>query len=236
MSEDPTNATSQVDPQAAKADSSGDENLVDRTQQLIDEVNQLLGKSTSATKNTTSEPAVTSPSATPEAVETPEAVSTPEAVEPPAQPEAVEEADTSGSTSESLKNFLSTLGKDKSDESEQEATTPETSQSLDTSDDESETADVVADAETVETVAESVETVEAVESQADAAEPTDEEESDAEEESSGFDFEALKNAFLEPEAETQTEEAVSYTHLRAHETREDLVCRLLLEKMFRCVD
>ena len=24
--------------------------------------------------------------------------------------------------------------------------------------------------------------------------------------------------------------AVSYTHLRAHETREDLVCRLLLEK------
>ena len=25
-------------------------------------------------------------------------------------------------------------------------------------------------------------------------------------------------------------EAVSYTHLRAHETREDLVCRLLLEK------
>ena len=27
-----------------------------------------------------------------------------------------------------------------------------------------------------------------------------------------------------------TIEAVSYTHLRAHETREDLVCRLLLEK------
>ncbi len=26
------------------------------------------------------------------------------------------------------------------------------------------------------------------------------------------------------------EEPVSYTHLRAHETREDLVCRLLLEK------
>ena len=26
------------------------------------------------------------------------------------------------------------------------------------------------------------------------------------------------------------EEAVSYTHLRAHETRHDLVCRLLLEK------
>ena len=28
----------------------------------------------------------------------------------------------------------------------------------------------------------------------------------------------------------QEGEAVSYTHLRAHETREDLVCRLLLEK------
>ena len=27
-----------------------------------------------------------------------------------------------------------------------------------------------------------------------------------------------------------TEKPVSYTHLRAHETREDLVCRLLLEK------
>src|SRR5450756_792058 len=27
-----------------------------------------------------------------------------------------------------------------------------------------------------------------------------------------------------------TEAAVSYTHLRAHETRHDLVCRLLLEK------
>ena len=28
------------------------------------------------------------------------------------------------------------------------------------------------------------------------------------------------------------ENAVSYTHLRAHETRHDLVCRLLLEKNF----
>ena len=28
----------------------------------------------------------------------------------------------------------------------------------------------------------------------------------------------------------QCAEAVSYTHLRAHETRHDLVCRLLLEK------
>ena len=27
-------------------------------------------------------------------------------------------------------------------------------------------------------------------------------------------------------------EAVSYTHLRAHETEADLVCRLLLEKIF----
>ena len=27
-----------------------------------------------------------------------------------------------------------------------------------------------------------------------------------------------------------TSMSVSYTHLRAHETREDLVCRLLLEK------
>ena len=30
--------------------------------------------------------------------------------------------------------------------------------------------------------------------------------------------------------EIQEFKAVSYTHLRAHETREDLVCRLLLEK------
>src|SRR5450756_2648768 len=29
---------------------------------------------------------------------------------------------------------------------------------------------------------------------------------------------------------TRGEEPVSYTHLRAHETRHDLVCRLLLEK------
>ena len=28
----------------------------------------------------------------------------------------------------------------------------------------------------------------------------------------------------------QTNKSVSYTHLRAHETRHDLVCRLLLEK------
>ena len=29
---------------------------------------------------------------------------------------------------------------------------------------------------------------------------------------------------------SKTQKAVSYTHLRAHETRHDLVCRLLLEK------
>ena len=38
-----------------------------------------------------------------------------------------------------------------------------------------------------------------------------------------FDFEGKKKALV-------TGKAVSYTHLRAHETREDLVCRLLLEK------
>ena len=32
------------------------------------------------------------------------------------------------------------------------------------------------------------------------------------------------------DAEINKPTAVSYTHLRAHETREDLVCRLLLEK------
>src|SRR5450756_790570 len=33
-----------------------------------------------------------------------------------------------------------------------------------------------------------------------------------------------------PGGEEAVAEAVSYTHLRAHETRHDLVCRLLLEK------
>ena len=32
------------------------------------------------------------------------------------------------------------------------------------------------------------------------------------------------------EIDTVVSTAVSYTHLRAHETRHDLVCRLLLEK------
>ena len=35
--------------------------------------------------------------------------------------------------------------------------------------------------------------------------------------------------FFDPKVET-TDRAVSYTHLRAHETPEHLVCRLLLEK------
>src|SRR5450756_1220948 len=33
-----------------------------------------------------------------------------------------------------------------------------------------------------------------------------------------------------PLADAGTKASVSYTHLRAHETRHDLVCRLLLEK------
>src|SRR5665648_1155009 len=36
----------------------------------------------------------------------------------------------------------------------------------------------------------------------------------------------LNSTFITP----MDREAVSYTHLRAHETRHDLVCRLLLEK------
>ena len=39
-----------------------------------------------------------------------------------------------------------------------------------------------------------------------------------------------KSSSKEDGKEGEEEEAVSYTHLRAHETREDLVCRLLLEK------
>ena len=42
-------------------------------------------------------------------------------------------------------------------------------------------------------------------------------------------IERIKQAIMaDPQNATYT--AVSYTHLRAHETREDLVCRLLLEK------
>ena len=42
-------------------------------------------------------------------------------------------------------------------------------------------------------------------------------------------------SFLRPETLKKARrdfEAVSYTHLRAHETEADLVCRLLLEKIF----
>ena len=35
---------------------------------------------------------------------------------------------------------------------------------------------------------------------------------------------------IERNGSSKLSKAVSYTHLRAHETREDLVCRLLLEK------
>src|SRR5450756_900532 len=41
---------------------------------------------------------------------------------------------------------------------------------------------------------------------------------------------ACKRGLLKAMAEGAEKEAVSYTHLRAHETRHDLVCRLLLEK------
>ena len=37
-------------------------------------------------------------------------------------------------------------------------------------------------------------------------------------------------AVMESQRRGDPTTAVSYTHLRAHETREDLVCRLLLEK------
>ena len=37
---------------------------------------------------------------------------------------------------------------------------------------------------------------------------------------------------LKTEIENKKKDPVSYTHLRAHETRHDLVCRLLLEKIF----
>ena len=40
----------------------------------------------------------------------------------------------------------------------------------------------------------------------------------------------LNLAVAMPEIFLLTMASVSYTHLRAHETRHDLVCRLLLEK------
>src|SRR5450756_2928336 len=46
-----------------------------------------------------------------------------------------------------------------------------------------------------------------------------------------FDVQRLLDADLYKRAdELESPDAVSYTHLRAHETRHDLVCRLLLEK------
>src|SRR5450756_711799 len=49
-----------------------------------------------------------------------------------------------------------------------------------------------------------------------------------------IDTEALARILLRAESVASSKieglEAVSYTHLRAHETRHDLVCRLLLEK------
>ena len=44
------------------------------------------------------------------------------------------------------------------------------------------------------------------------------------------DEEILKEAEARGLLEPEEAEAVSYTHLRAHETRGNLVCRLLLEK------
>ena len=55
----------------------------------------------------------------------------------------------------------------------------------------------------------------------------------------GFDpletpsFELSENigSFLAEDENNPMSDAVSYTHLRAHETRHDLVCRLLLKKI-----
>ena len=41
---------------------------------------------------------------------------------------------------------------------------------------------------------------------------------------------SIPNDIEREEAHSNSVVPVSYTHLRAHETREDLVCRLLLEK------
>ena len=45
-----------------------------------------------------------------------------------------------------------------------------------------------------------------------------------------IDMESYEMESPELTAQTIVNEAVSYTHLRAHETRSNLVCRLLLEK------
>ena len=48
--------------------------------------------------------------------------------------------------------------------------------------------------------------------------------------STGFGALATRHIPVEQRAQLQRSLAVSYTHLRAHETVLDLVCRLLLEK------
>src|SRR5450756_2716883 len=45
-----------------------------------------------------------------------------------------------------------------------------------------------------------------------------------------FEIKVMVEYMLEGGGNPAPVEAVSYTHLRAHETRHDLVCRLLLEK------
>ena len=42
----------------------------------------------------------------------------------------------------------------------------------------------------------------------------------------------LYNSAVLSQCEQALDQPVSYTHLRAHETRSNLVCRLLLEKIF----
>ena len=46
----------------------------------------------------------------------------------------------------------------------------------------------------------------------------------------GTDFQLLSTDYLETQVIRAGYNSVSYTHLRAHETVLDLVCRLLLEK------
>eukprot|EP00825_Cyclidium_porcatum_P041535 TRINITY_DN5474_c0_g3_i1.p1 TRINITY_DN5474_c0_g3~~TRINITY_DN5474_c0_g3_i1.p1 ORF type:complete len:154 (+),score=25.34 TRINITY_DN5474_c0_g3_i1:140-601(+) len=45
-----------------------------------------------------------------------------------------------------------------------------------------------------------------------------------------INFKVFETTLSKSENQSKEEIAVSYTHLRAHETRHDLVCRLLLEK------
>ena len=45
-----------------------------------------------------------------------------------------------------------------------------------------------------------------------------------------LDRQQMRQLKIEPPDQAVYKEAVSYTHLRAHETGRNLVCRLLLEK------